>query len=219
MIYSYIPYWFNATILRMFFQKLLFVFSNTSSHTTAELAELFNDRYLRDKFLTGHGYYPFHLNRLFDVMKGKYASNETFTFGVVFAEQILEKTVIALPVDHHGFAGFEVFDRDRGDRLRITRKRAPGGSASRPGSSGPRDEEEDDSTRGRSFSRARIERDGICVGLGGRGERRQRDQDGESGCEGGAPRQAASHGKASFLRLGLWSVSVLPHFGVKATVV
>ncbi len=54
-------------------KKLVFIFSNTSSHTTAELAVLFNDMFLRDKFLTGHGYFPFHANRLFDVMKGKYA--------------------------------------------------------------------------------------------------------------------------------------------------
>ena len=91
-------------------EKLLFVFSNTSSHTTAELAELFNDRYLRDKFLTGHGYFPFHLNRLFDVMKGKYASEETFLAGVAFAEQILEKKTIALVNDHHGYIADPIFE-------------------------------------------------------------------------------------------------------------
>ncbi len=79
------------------------IFSNTSSHTTAELAVLFKSEAFREKFLTVHGYFPFEANRLIDVMKGKYASNETFAFGVVFADQILEKTVIALPVDHHGY--------------------------------------------------------------------------------------------------------------------
>jgi len=91
-------------------EKLLFIFSNTSSHTTAELAELFNDRYLRDKFLAGHGYFPFNLNRLFDVMKGKYASEETFSAGVAFAEQILEKKTIALRNDHHGYIADPIFE-------------------------------------------------------------------------------------------------------------
>lgn len=91
-------------------KKLIFIFSNTSSHTTAELAELFNDRFLRDRFLTGHGYFPFHINRLFDVMKGKYASEETFTMGVAFAEQILEKKVIALRNDHHGYVADPIFE-------------------------------------------------------------------------------------------------------------
>jgi 3-hydroxyacyl-CoA dehydrogenase/enoyl-CoA hydratase/carnithine racemase len=90
--------------------KLLFVYSNTSSHTTEELAVLFNDMFLRDKFLTGHGYFPFHANRLFDVMKGKYATEETFTAGVAFAEQILEKKVIALRNDHHGYVADPVFE-------------------------------------------------------------------------------------------------------------
>jgi len=90
--------------------KLVFIFSNTSSHTTAELAILFNDRFFRDKFLTGHGYYPFHSNRLFDVMKGKYASEETFTTGVAFAEQVLEKKVIALRNDHHGYVADPIFE-------------------------------------------------------------------------------------------------------------
>jgi 3-hydroxyacyl-CoA dehydrogenase/enoyl-CoA hydratase/carnithine racemase len=90
-------------------KKLVFIFSNTSSHTTGELAILFKDMYLRDKFLTGHGYYPFHANRLFDVMKGKYASEETFIAGVAFAEQILEKKVIALRNDHHGYVGDPIF--------------------------------------------------------------------------------------------------------------
>jgi len=90
-------------------KKLAFIFSNTSSHTTAELAILFNDMFLRDKFLTGHGYFPFHANRLFDVMKGKYASEETFTAGVAFAEQVLEKKVIALRNDHHGYVGDPIF--------------------------------------------------------------------------------------------------------------
>ncbi len=89
--------------------NLLFVFSNTSSHTTAELAELFNDRFLRDKFLTGHGYFPFHLNRLFDVMKGKYASAETYLAGVAFAEQVLEKKTIGLRNDHHGYVADPIF--------------------------------------------------------------------------------------------------------------
>ncbi|MEI6436386.1 MAG: 3-hydroxyacyl-CoA dehydrogenase NAD-binding domain-containing protein [Bacteroidota bacterium] len=91
-------------------EKLVFIFSNTSSHTTAELAVLFNDRFLMDKFLTGHGYFPFHANRLFDVMKGKYASEETFTAGVAFAEQALEKKVIALRNDHHGYIADPIFE-------------------------------------------------------------------------------------------------------------
>jgi 3-hydroxyacyl-CoA dehydrogenase/enoyl-CoA hydratase/carnithine racemase len=85
------------------------IFSNTSSHTTAELAVLFKSTAFREKFLTVHGYFPFEANRLIDVMKGKYASNETFLFGVVFADQILEKTVIALPVDHHGYITDPIF--------------------------------------------------------------------------------------------------------------
>ncbi|MEW6249913.1 MAG: 3-hydroxyacyl-CoA dehydrogenase NAD-binding domain-containing protein [Planctomycetota bacterium] len=89
--------------------RLAAVFSNTSSHTTAELAVLFQSEALREKFLTVHGYYPFEANRLIDVMKGKYASAETFAFGVVFADQILEKTVIALPVDHHGYLTDPIF--------------------------------------------------------------------------------------------------------------
>ncbi len=91
-------------------QKLVFIFSNTSSHTTAELSILLNDRFLRDKFLTGHGYFPFHANRLFDVMKGKYAAEETFTAGVAFAEQVLEKKVIALRNDHHGYVADPIFE-------------------------------------------------------------------------------------------------------------
>jgi 3-hydroxyacyl-CoA dehydrogenase len=89
--------------------RLAAVFSNTSSHTTAELAVLFKSEAFREKFLTVHGYFPFEANRLIDVMKGKYASNETFAFGVVFADQILEKTVIALPVDHHGYLTDPIF--------------------------------------------------------------------------------------------------------------
>ena len=84
-------------------ERIAAVFSNTSSHTTGELAALFKSEAFREKFLTVHGYYPFEANRLIDVMKGKYASAETFAFGWVFADQILEKTVIALPVDHHGY--------------------------------------------------------------------------------------------------------------------
>ncbi len=91
-------------------EKLVLVFSNTSSHTTEELAVLFNDNFLRDKFLTGHGYFPFHANRLFDVMKGKYASESTFVAGVAFAEQILEKKVIALRNDHHGYIADPIFE-------------------------------------------------------------------------------------------------------------
>ncbi|MCK9423408.1 MAG: 3-hydroxyacyl-CoA dehydrogenase NAD-binding domain-containing protein [Bacteroidales bacterium] len=91
-------------------KKLVFVFSNTSSHTTAELAILFTDSFLREKFLTGHGYFPFHINRLFDVMKGKYASEETFIAGVAFAEQVLEKKVIALRNDHHGYVADPIFE-------------------------------------------------------------------------------------------------------------
>lgn len=89
--------------------KLIFVFSNTSSHTTEELAVLFNDRLLKDRFLTGHGYFPFHANRLFDVMKGKYATEESYIAGVAFAEQILEKKVVALRNDHHGYVADPIF--------------------------------------------------------------------------------------------------------------
>ena len=85
------------------------VFSNTSSHTTEELAVLFRSEAFREKFLTLHGYYPFEANRLIDVMKGKYASPEVFRFGCVFADQILEKTVIALPLDHHGYITDPIF--------------------------------------------------------------------------------------------------------------
>ena len=90
-------------------ERIAAVFSNTSSHTTAELAVLFKSQAFREKFLTVHGYFPFEANRLIDVMKGKYASLETFAFGVVFADQILEKTVIALPVDHHGYITDPIF--------------------------------------------------------------------------------------------------------------
>ena len=90
-------------------ERLAAVFSNTSSHTTAELAVLFQAGALREKFLTVHGYFPFEANRLIDVMKGKYASSETIAFGVVFADQILEKTVVALPVDHHGYITDPIF--------------------------------------------------------------------------------------------------------------
>ena len=90
-------------------EELAAVFSNTSSHTTAELAVLFESEAFREKFLTVHGYFPFEANRLIDVMKGKYASNETFALGTVFADQILEKTVIALPVDHHGYITDPIF--------------------------------------------------------------------------------------------------------------
>ena len=90
-------------------ERIAAVFSNTSSHTTSELAVLFRAEAFREKFLTVHGYFPFEANRLIDVMKGKYASNETFAFGVAFADQILEKTVIALPVDHHGYITDPIF--------------------------------------------------------------------------------------------------------------
>ncbi|MHC4090483.1 MAG: 3-hydroxyacyl-CoA dehydrogenase NAD-binding domain-containing protein [Planctomycetota bacterium] len=90
-------------------ERIAAIFSNTSSHTTAELAVLFKSEAFREKFLTVHGYFPFEANRLIDVMKGKYASNETFALGVVFADQILEKTVIALPVDHHGYITDPIF--------------------------------------------------------------------------------------------------------------
>jgi len=89
--------------------RIAAVFSNTSSHTTGELAVLFSCEAFREKFLTVHGYFPFESNRLMDVMKGKYASDETFAFGVVFADQILEKTVIALPIDHHGYITDPIF--------------------------------------------------------------------------------------------------------------
>jgi 3-hydroxyacyl-CoA dehydrogenase/enoyl-CoA hydratase/carnithine racemase len=84
-------------------ERLAAVFSNTSSHTTGELAVLFTKESFREKLLTVHGYYPFEANRLLDVMKGPFATSDTFALGVVFAEQLLEKTVIALPVDHHGY--------------------------------------------------------------------------------------------------------------------
>ena len=90
-------------------KKLGLIFSNTSSHTTGELAILFKDETMRSIFLTGHGYFPFHANRLFDVMKGPYASDETFIRGVAFAEQILEKKVIALRTDHHGYITDPIF--------------------------------------------------------------------------------------------------------------
>ncbi|MFQ5491935.1 MAG: 3-hydroxyacyl-CoA dehydrogenase family protein, partial [Phycisphaerae bacterium] len=89
--------------------RIAAIFSNTSSHTTAELAVLFKSEAFREKFLTVHGYFPFESNRLIDVMKGKYASSETFTFGVIWADQILEKTVIALPVDNHGYITDPIF--------------------------------------------------------------------------------------------------------------
>lgn len=89
--------------------RLAAVFSNTSSYTTEELAGLFQSAILRERFLTVHGYYPFDRNRLIDVMKGKFASRETFTLGIIFAEQILEKTVIALPLDHHGYITDPIF--------------------------------------------------------------------------------------------------------------
>ncbi len=90
-------------------ENLVAVFSNTSSHTTEELAVLFRSEAFRERFLTVHGYFPFEANRLIDVMKGKYASNDTFACGVVFAGQILEKTVIALPRDHHGYITDPIF--------------------------------------------------------------------------------------------------------------
>lgn len=89
--------------------RIAAVFSNTSSHTTGELAVLFKSETLREKFLTMHGYFPFESNRLMDVMKGKFASAETFAFGTVFADQILEKTVVALPKDHHGYLTDPIF--------------------------------------------------------------------------------------------------------------
>jgi 3-hydroxybutyryl-CoA dehydrogenase len=90
-------------------ESIAAVFSNTSSHTTEELAVLFRREAFREKFLTVHGYFPFEANRLIDVMKGKYASTQTFALGVVFTDQILEKTVIALPVDHHGYLTDPIF--------------------------------------------------------------------------------------------------------------
>jgi 3-hydroxyacyl-CoA dehydrogenase/enoyl-CoA hydratase/carnithine racemase len=90
-------------------EKIAAVFSNTSSHTTEELAVLFSSAAFREKFLTVHGYFPFEANRLIDVMKGKYASADTFAFGRVFADQILEKTVIALAADHHGYITDPIF--------------------------------------------------------------------------------------------------------------
>lgn len=89
--------------------RLAAVFSNTSSHTTGELALLFGVESFREKLLTVHGYFPFESNRLLDVMKGPYASAETFALGVVFGEQLLEKTVIALPRDHHGYITDPIF--------------------------------------------------------------------------------------------------------------
>jgi 3-hydroxyacyl-CoA dehydrogenase/enoyl-CoA hydratase/carnithine racemase len=90
-------------------ERVAAVFSNTSSHTTGELAVLFKSEAFREKLLTVHGYFPFEANRLIDVMKGKYASGETFALGVVFADQILEKTVIALTADHHGYLTDPIF--------------------------------------------------------------------------------------------------------------
>lgn len=90
-------------------QRLAAVFSNTSSHTTEELALLFSTEALREKFLTVHGYYPFEANRLLDVMRGPFASADTFAFGVVVADQILEKTAIALERDHHGYITDPIF--------------------------------------------------------------------------------------------------------------
>lgn len=89
--------------------RIAAIFSNTSSHTTGELAVLFQSEALREKFLTVHGYFPFEANRLIDVMKGKFASSETFAFGTVFADQILEKTVVALAADHHGYLTDPIF--------------------------------------------------------------------------------------------------------------
>jgi 3-hydroxyacyl-CoA dehydrogenase/enoyl-CoA hydratase/carnithine racemase len=89
--------------------RLSAVFSNTSSHTTEELAQLFRSEVFREKLLAVHGYFPFDANRLIDVMRGKYASQETFALGVVFADQILEKTVIALNADHHGYITDPIF--------------------------------------------------------------------------------------------------------------
>lgn len=100
---------FNAIEKAVDVERIAAIFSNTSSHTTAELAELFRSEAFREKFLTLHGYFPFERNRLIDVMKGKYASNETFALGVVFADQLLEKSVVALPVDHHGYVTDPVF--------------------------------------------------------------------------------------------------------------
>ncbi|MHC4429543.1 MAG: 3-hydroxyacyl-CoA dehydrogenase family protein, partial [Planctomycetota bacterium] len=90
-------------------ERIAAIFSNTSSHTTGELALLFRSEAFREKFLTVHGYFPFEANRLIDVMKGKYAAPETFRLGVVFADQILEKTAIALPIDHHGYLTDPIF--------------------------------------------------------------------------------------------------------------
>ncbi len=90
-------------------ERLAAVFSNTSSHTTGELAVLFKSDAFREKFLTVHGYFPFDANRLIDVMRSTHTSDETFTFGRVFADQILEKTVIAMSVDHHGYITDPIF--------------------------------------------------------------------------------------------------------------
>ncbi len=100
---------FRAIEERVDPDRLAAVFSNTSSHTTGELALLFRTEAFREKLLTVHGYFPFEANRLIDVMKGPYATAETFALGVVFADQILEKTVIALPVDHHGYLTDPIF--------------------------------------------------------------------------------------------------------------
>jgi 3-hydroxybutyryl-CoA dehydrogenase len=89
--------------------RIAAVFSNTSSHTTGELALLFRTEAFREKLLTVHGYFPFEANRLIDVMKGPYATSETFALGVMFADQMLEKTVVALPVDHHGYITDPIF--------------------------------------------------------------------------------------------------------------
>lgn len=90
-------------------ERVAAVFSNTSSHTTAELALLFQLEAFREKFLTVHGYFPFAANRLIDVMKGKYAFQEAFVFASTFADQVLEKIVIALEADHHGYITDPIF--------------------------------------------------------------------------------------------------------------
>ncbi len=100
---------FETLVKTLDAERIAAIFSNTSSHTTSELAELFPCEAFREKFLTVHGYFPFEANALIDVMKGKYASSETFALGIVFADQILEKTVIALPVDHHGYITDPIF--------------------------------------------------------------------------------------------------------------
>ena len=89
--------------------NLSLLMSNTSSHTTGELAQLISDRRLRERFVTAHGYFPVPQNALFDVMKGPETSEAAYKTAVVWAEQVFEKSTIALPRDHHGYVADPLF--------------------------------------------------------------------------------------------------------------